>query len=624
MKPATLAFFTALLIYAQPTPRTLSGTVGDAHGAALSAVDVTLTPTAGGAPQRALTDAEGRYRLTGLTPGTYTARFETSGFATQEQRITIPPDRNPTWDIVLTPQLSTERIAVVTTADAASSRPAYLPQSGLSPNSILTAYGSFPTDVQARLTGPSSSIFLPLLYKTPGQIGAVLPNLSELYPEFLELTGSSGAPVRYPFRIIPARPTFFTVDQSGSGDAILTTAEFDLVTRFRPAQPSGFYTAWLSNGGRSDPAQPVVQDKRNLLSSFDLFVANRRVPAADILYFGPSGIGGLDQLNVKLSNPFPFQGCGVPMQIVVTPVAGGPQYFGIEVTIPVSASGGCEDALGFDRAEMARLTSGNPVGTLDARISEVTFISSSAAPRNVVFGTLTGSEFRNETYRPPPPLGTCQFRWSPPGAVSPVRRLNFNGAATLNLPWGSFNFSPTSNNGPYSLAFSFPSNFTTGNYSLNFPNGFTIDNRPFTFQTSGTYDRAPGLMREAVAAQFQTFPPEIAAPTYYDRFIESILRSPDNLRSRVVVDFNIVFSDPTRGNSAIRCTDLGTSDFGFLKPAIRNYEPLIPQNVNDVTASIRFFPRDRIRRTLDGTSNVLFINFDSAVQFSGIGLQVPR
>ncbi|MBX9603155.1 MAG: carboxypeptidase regulatory-like domain-containing protein [Bryobacteraceae bacterium] len=631
MKPAISAFFIVALIHGQPTPRTLSGSVGDANGALLSRVNVTLTPTAGGAPLRATTDGEGHYRLTGLAPGTYTARFEVGGFEAQEQRLTVPADRNPLLNVVLTPQsASGDTITVLTTADAASSRPAYLPQSGVAPGGILTAYGRFPNDVEARLTGGSNSISLPLLYKTPGQIGAVLPYMDlhpDLHPKFLELVGLGRPPVRAPIGIVSARPTFFTVDQSGSGAGILTTTAFDLVTPGSAAQPGGYYTAWLTNGGRSDAAPTVIQDRRNTFNRFDLYVANRPVPAGNILYYGPSGIDGLDQLNFQIPDRFPFLGCGAPLQIAVTSVAGGPVYFGNEVTIPVATAGGCEDALGFGRTEQSRLAAGGPVGTVEARISEVTFISSSASPRNAVFGTLTGSEWRKDTYRPPPAPGTCHFRWIPPGSPSGPRRLDFTGVGAFNVPWGSFNFSPTSNNGPYSLVFSFPANFATGSYTLTFASGFTVDGQPFAFQDSGAYDRAAGRMRESVALRFATFPPEIDYSAFFDRVAQSVESAPNDLRSRVLVDFNLLFSDPTRGNTAIRCVDNATSDFSFLKTAIENYIPLIPRNTNDVTAAIRFLPVNAIRRPVPGDGKVQLIinvNFDAAVQFSGIGLQLPR
>src|SRR6185503_2364946 len=59
----------------------LRGIVNDEQGAAMPGVTVTATSPQAIAPTVAVTDASGEYRLTNLTPGTYTLAMELAGFS---------------------------------------------------------------------------------------------------------------------------------------------------------------------------------------------------------------------------------------------------------------------------------------------------------------------------------------------------------------------------------------------------------------------------------------------------------------------------------------------------------------------------------------------------------------
>lgn len=61
-------------VYAQQTTGTISGTVSDETGGVLPGVDVTAQNTETGATRTAISDDEGRYRLSQLAPGTYQLR----------------------------------------------------------------------------------------------------------------------------------------------------------------------------------------------------------------------------------------------------------------------------------------------------------------------------------------------------------------------------------------------------------------------------------------------------------------------------------------------------------------------------------------------------------------------
>src|SRR5215813_12509326 len=66
----------------------LRGIVTDEQNAYMVAVPVTLTD-AEGKTQTATTDDKGRYRFTGLKPGTYTLTVEVEGFAKFVQQVEL-------------------------------------------------------------------------------------------------------------------------------------------------------------------------------------------------------------------------------------------------------------------------------------------------------------------------------------------------------------------------------------------------------------------------------------------------------------------------------------------------------------------------------------------------------
>jgi carboxypeptidase family protein len=67
----------------------VSGTVRDQTGAALPGVTVDLTQPRGVPPQATSTDAAGRYRFDGVSPGAYTLSFRLLNFADQRRDLQV-------------------------------------------------------------------------------------------------------------------------------------------------------------------------------------------------------------------------------------------------------------------------------------------------------------------------------------------------------------------------------------------------------------------------------------------------------------------------------------------------------------------------------------------------------
>jgi hypothetical protein len=92
MKPAVILFacllFTAVAALAQGVGSSgeISGTVVDSSGAVLPKVAVTAVDLGTGLKRDVVTDGTGHYRITGLSPSTYSVSVSMSGFATEVRR----------------------------------------------------------------------------------------------------------------------------------------------------------------------------------------------------------------------------------------------------------------------------------------------------------------------------------------------------------------------------------------------------------------------------------------------------------------------------------------------------------------------------------------------------------
>jgi hypothetical protein len=144
--PSLLFLLLPAVALAQATATgTVMGRVVDASGAVLPGVTVTLKSPEALGQYSAVTDGEGKYRISSVQPATYDARFELDGFQTTVQRLTVRIGTTATLDMSMKVGSVSETITVTGEAPIVDSE-----RAGLAVNINNTALTSLPVSTQRR------------------------------------------------------------------------------------------------------------------------------------------------------------------------------------------------------------------------------------------------------------------------------------------------------------------------------------------------------------------------------------------------------------------------------------------------------------------------------------------
>jgi len=108
-----IAFLVAAGATAQTTTGTISGRVADSQGLALPGVTVTASSTNLQGVRTVVTSSNGDYIFSALPSGTYTLKFELSGFQTQDRTVAVAPTQTVPLDVTLGVGTLTETVNVV-------------------------------------------------------------------------------------------------------------------------------------------------------------------------------------------------------------------------------------------------------------------------------------------------------------------------------------------------------------------------------------------------------------------------------------------------------------------------------------------------------------------------------
>ncbi len=113
----------SIVLNAQLTTTTISGTITDQTGAVVPNAQITATESSTGVNNRSQANSEGFYVLNGMSPGHYRLRVEKPGFQTALQEdVVVEVNRPVTVNIALTVGAAAQTVTVASTADQVNLR----------------------------------------------------------------------------------------------------------------------------------------------------------------------------------------------------------------------------------------------------------------------------------------------------------------------------------------------------------------------------------------------------------------------------------------------------------------------------------------------------------------------
>jgi len=390
--------------------------------------------------------------------------------------------------------------------------PPGFPNSGLAQGGIFVAYGSnlgpaslvqattLPLPTTAGLAGTSISITsggttvsAPLIYTSQGQVAAVLPSNTPTGNGTLSLT-YNGLTGYTPISVVASNFGISTVNESGSGPAVVTFPNYSVVSNTNSAKPGDTLILWGTGlgplpSGSSDASGAA--GPLGITPAIQVFVGGM---AAQVVYAGrtPTAVG-LDQINFVVPAGAPA-GCNVSIVVQTTSpvstVSNGPTMSLASADgaacsdptqiVPVSslarsglktvfASLQQQAVVGFTNGVAATTTSGSAIAGFfqfsQAQLSSEAGMGN-AAPTfgscltGIVAGSSGGSGSPMATYLNggasvtlSPPSGTAVMLASSSTANGVIYQ---NNNLTTGIPAGTWNFSNTGGSGVGPLSFGFP------------------------------------------------------------------------------------------------------------------------------------------------------------------------
>ena len=201
------------------------------------------------------------------------------------------------------------------------------------------------TTIKLTPPGGGGPVNAPILYALNTQIAAVMPSsfpvtVNNVFAT-VQVTNNGVQGNNFSVRVVDSNFGISTVDQSGGGPAVITDANYKLITQTNSAVPGTTYTMWGTGLGPTDSDNNIPS--KGTFPKVHVFVGGVE---ANVPYAGISGGVGLNQINFTI--PAGLSGCYVSLfvQSDTTParVSNGP-------TIPIAQGGGiCNDAQSFPLA----------------------------------------------------------------------------------------------------------------------------------------------------------------------------------------------------------------------------------------------------------------------------------
>ena len=240
--------------------------------------------------------------------------------------------------------------AITSVQNPASNILAGLPNYGIAQGSIFVIYGSglgpaaisiaptLPfgtllsgTSVTITAGGQNFSAFM--VYTLAGQVAAVMPSGVPVGSATVKVTfnGSTGA--AFNTTVVASNFGISTVNQTGGGAAVITDANFAVITNANSAKPSSTYTLWGTGLGAKAASDNNVSAGALTVPGLQVYVGGTLAATS---YVGRSSGVGLDQINFTV--PAGLSGCAISLVVQTNNIVSN------TTSLPVAANGGtCSD-----------------------------------------------------------------------------------------------------------------------------------------------------------------------------------------------------------------------------------------------------------------------------------------
>jgi uncharacterized protein (TIGR03437 family) len=285
----------------------------------------------------------------GVPPGAATVTVTTPGGTSGALTLAIDP-----------PTISSGGIV-----NAGSYAPAGLANGGIARGSIFLIYGAhlgpaalvsgaYPlpallSSTSVQISAGGASVAGIMFYTSSTVLAVIMPSATVAGPATVAVTYNGQTSTPMPIRVVSSGFGILTLNELGTGPAVVTDGNYQPITLIHPAQPGQTLTLWGTGLGPISGPDNVVPTVANLNTPMTLYVGSQPTVST---YHGRSGCcAGLDQITFIV--PVDVTGCYVPLTVETSV----PSNF---ATIAVSASGDvCSDDDGFSASQLQNVAAGN-------------------------------------------------------------------------------------------------------------------------------------------------------------------------------------------------------------------------------------------------------------------------
>ncbi len=219
--------------------------------------------------------------------------------------------------------------------NAANWLPADLPNSGVAQGAIFTVTGTglgpstlleaftYPLPTAAGLGGTTITVtagdvavFGIMIYTSATQVAAILPSSTPVGTAILKLSYQGGNS-SFAIQIVAANFGTLTLNEGGTGPAVVTEPSYTPITMINPAHPGDTLILWGFGLGPAtgDETEPPTQ--ADLHTGVQVLVGNQ---PATVTYGGRGSSPGLDQINFVV--PAGVTGCKTSIAVLLKGVTG--------------------------------------------------------------------------------------------------------------------------------------------------------------------------------------------------------------------------------------------------------------------------------------------------------------